>query len=45
MNRTAIVSLTLGFALFIALLIWQGAGSVMPRPATASVDITDPEPC
>ncbi|QDX20951.1 flippase-like domain-containing protein [Pandoraea pnomenusa] len=35
MNRTAIVSLTLGFALFVALLIWQGTGSVMSTLAGA----------
>ncbi|MBN4666218.1 flippase-like domain-containing protein [Pandoraea nosoerga] len=35
MNRTAIVSLTLGLALFVALLIWQGAGSVMSTLAMA----------
>lgn len=35
MNRTAIVSLTLGIALFVALLIWQGAGSVMSTLAMA----------
>ncbi|VVE41908.1 flippase-like domain-containing protein [Pandoraea anhela] len=35
MNRTAIVSLTLGFALFVALLIWQGTGSVMSTLAVA----------
>lgn len=35
MNRTAIVSLSLGIALFIALIIWQGAGSVMSTLAIA----------
>ncbi|VVE41030.1 flippase-like domain-containing protein [Pandoraea terrigena] len=35
MRRTALVSLTLGFALFVALLIWQGAGSVMSTLAVA----------
>ncbi len=35
MNRAAIVSLTLGFALFVALLIWQGAGAVMSTLAVA----------
>lgn len=35
MKRTAIVSLTLGFALFVALIIWQGTGSVMSTLAMA----------